>query len=483
MRRSLEDMEFRQYIGGKLVRGKSQCIPVICPGNTEEIYQLNLANNDQVKRALKEADDAFQTWSKLSVEEREEWVKKVYLVIKEHEDILVDILSLETGKLRRLAKVEIQSLYNYLIYFIEEAKNIKEEVLRDTSNNHGHNLVVREPLGVVVANLSWNLPLHNLATKLGPVLASGCTAVIKPATKTPLSTLYIGELLHKIGFPKGVLNIIAGSASEVGYTLSSSNIPAMLTLIGSTKGGKEIIGDSTTSIKRFSLELGGNAPVIITKHADIKAAAKHVATNKMMLAGQTCVSPQRTIIHQDIYTEFILEVKKLMVNAVCGTLDDDEANTGPLIDENALNNMEAFVSDAIKKGAILECGGERLDSPGKGYFYLPTLLSQVNRKMRVFREEVFGPILACMPYRSPEDAIELANDTEYGLASYIWSENVKEIQMFSQKLQFGIVNVNGPGTGPHLPHGGIKESGVGKDGSHYSLDEYYYLKCIRMGGY
>lgn len=480
---SLKDMKFYQYLNGELVKGKSQNVEVICPGTEESIYQLDMASSEQAEQALIAANAAFHTWSKLSVEEREKWMKQLYRVIEEHEETLADILSLETGKIRRFAKTEIQSLYKYLTYFLEEAKAIKGEVLRDTSNSNGHNLVVREPLGVIVANLAWNLPIHNLATKLGPVLASGCTAVIKPATKTPLSTLFIGELLHKINFPKGVLNIVAGSAEEIGHTLSSSQIPAMLTMIGSTRGGKEIIRDSTTSIKRFSLELGGNAPVIVTKHADLEAAANHCAVNKMMLAGQTCVSPQRAIIDQEVYDEFVSRVREKMNSAVFGTLNDDEANTGPMIDEKSIGRMNLFVKDALEKGAILECGGQSPESPNKGYFFSPTVLGGVNQDMRVFREEVFGPILACMPYQSINEAINLANDTEYGLSSYVWSENTREIQEIYQKLQFGIVNVNGPGTGPHLPHGGIKESGVGKDGSNYALDEYYYLKCIRVGGY
>lgn len=483
MIKSLKDLKFYQYINGELAEGESSSTEVICPGTEEHIYQLELASKGQAEQALLAADTAFQTWSRVSIEERKSWIIKLYNVIRENEDMLADILSYETGKIRRFAKNEIQALYNYLTYFIEEAKNIKNEVLRDTANKTGHHIVVREPLGVVVASLAWNLPMHNLATKLGPILASGCTAVIKPATKTPLSTLFIGKLLQQIDFPKGVINIIAGSASEIGYTLSASKIPALLTMIGSTKGGKDLIGDSTTSIKKFSLELGGNSPVIVTKHADLDKAASHCAVNKMMLAGQTCVSPQRVIIDQEVYEPFIEKVKEKMSDVVFGTLDHEQANTGPLIDKKSVETMASFVADALNLGAVLECGGQAPDQIDKGYFFSPTVISDVNQDMRVFREEVFGPILACMPYQSIDEAIELANDTEYGLSSYVWSESVVEVQAISQRLQFGIVNVNGPGTGPHLPHGGIKESGVGKDGSHYALDEYFYLKCVRVAGY
>ena len=267
--------------------------------------------------------------------------------------------------------------------------------------------------------------------------------------------MYLGEILKKIDFPKGVLNFVAGDAKEIGKPLCESPIPAMLTMIGSTKGGLDMIRDSSTSVKRFSMELGGNAPVIVTPSADLKAAAAHSMGNKMRCAGQTCVSPQRAFVHASVYDEFLRLCVEQGKTAKCGTLDED-ANTGPMISR------------------------ERPDDKKDGYYFLPTVLTHVTRDMKVFHEEVFGPILAVMPYENLDDAIEMANDTEYGLSSYIWSSELKEINKIARGIKYGIVNVNGPGTGPSVPHGGCKNSGIGKDGSRYSLEEYTYIKGMRI---
>jgi succinate-semialdehyde dehydrogenase/glutarate-semialdehyde dehydrogenase len=225
--------------------------------------------------------------------------------------------------------------------------------------------------------------------------------------------------------------------------------------------------------------LGGNAPVIVTSNADIKAAVSHCIGNKMRCAGQTCVSPQRTFVHSSIYDEFVKLAVEQGNTAKCGTMDDD-ANTGPLISKSAVECMEAIVADAVAKGARVECGGKRPGGKEKGYFFLPTVLTGVTTDMLAFREEVFGPILTVMPYNDLDEAIALANDTEYGLSSYVWSRDLNEVNKISRSLQFGIINVNGPATGPSLPHGGCKNSGIGKDGSRYSLDEYFYLKGVRI---
>lgn len=240
-----------------------------------------------------------------------------------------------------------------------------------------------------------------------------------------------------------------------------------------------MVRDSTTSVKRFSMELGGNAPVIVTPSADLSAAAAHVIGNKMRCAGQTCVAPQRAFVHRSVYREFLAMCTEIASGAQCGTLDE-QANTGPLIDEAAVARMEQLVEDAVEKGARVACGGTRPADKTSGFYFLPTILTGVMPEMRVFREEVFGPVLALMSYDTEEEAIRMANDTEYGLSSYIWSTDLSQVYRLTRGLQFGIVNVNGPGTGPAVPHGGCKNSGIGKDGSRYSLEEYTYIKGIRM---
>jgi NAD-dependent aldehyde dehydrogenases len=471
--------KFFHYINGELVKGQSRTAKIICPGNAEPVAEIQLASKDQTIQALEAAQKAFPYWSSLSLEQRGEWINRLRQAIKEETDHIQTLLLLESGKLRSHGAFETDSLVNYLSFFWEHAKCGHDEMIRDTSGGHGMYMAVREPLGVVVASLAWNFPMHNMATKLGPILASGCTAVIKPATKTPLSTMYLGEIMHKINFPKGVINFVAGDASEIGKTLCESKIPAMLTMIGSTAGGLQMIRDSATSIKRFSMELGGNAPVIIASSADIKAAAAHTVGNKMRCAGQTCVAPQRAFAHKSIYEKFLRECVNIGNTAKCGTMDDD-ANTGPLISNEAVERMEAIVADAVAKGATVACGGKRPANHRKGFYFLPTILTNVTPAMKAFNEEVFGPILSILPYEEVDEAISMANDTQYGLSSYIWCSDYNEVTKISKGLQFGIVNVNGPGTGPSYPHGGCKDSGIGKDGSIYSLEEYYYIKGMRI---
>lgn len=476
---SLPTKDFLQYINGELVHGQGRTTQICCPGNGEPVAQVALASKEQAQLALEAARDAFPEWSKLTLEERGSWMMKLRDAVLQESENLLTLLMLESGKLRSHASFETGSLTGYLSFFLEQAKSEHAQGIRDATGGKNMFLAVREPVGVVVAALAWNFPMHNLATKLGPILASGCTAVIKPATKTPLSTLYFGELLHRIGFPKGVINFVAGDAKEIGTTLCESPIPAMITMIGSTSGGLRMVRDSATTVKRFSMELGGNAPVIVAPSADLAAASAHVIGNKMRCAGQTCVAPQRAFVHRSVYQEFLELCTKIASDAQCGTLDE-QANTGPLIDEASVVRMESLVADAVEKGAKIVCGGARPADKKVGCYFLPTILTDVTPDMRVFREEVFGPLLALLPYDTEEDAIRMANNTEYGLSSYIWSNDVSQVCRMSRGLQFGIVNVNGPGTGPAVPHGGCKNSGIGKDGSRYSLEEYTYIKGIRM---
>ena len=272
--------------------------------------------------------------------------------------------------------------------------------------------------------------------------------------------------------------MVAGDAGEISKTLSSSRIPAMLTMIGSTQGGLEMLRDSATSVKRFSMELGGNAPVIVTPNADLKEAAAHTVGNKMRCAGQTCVAPQRVFVHTSVLEPFTKLCAELGNTAKCGMADED-ANTGALISQSAVERMEKIVADAVSKGAKVLCGGKRPEGK-RGFYFLPTILTDVTPDMRAVNEEIFGPIMSIIPYETEEEAIAGANDTQYGLASYVWSTDYCEVARIVKGLQFGVVNVNGPGTGPNYPHGGWKDSGIGADGSCYSLDEYFCKKGVRV---
>ena len=469
----------KQYINGELVEGQGRLIEVVSPGTGEVIGKVNAISSEQAQAALEAARDAFPAWSKLTLEQRGEWMVKLAEAITAEREKIAEIMAYETGKLYPQSFGEVSGVPRSLHFFLDQAKSNFDETIRDPMDRNLF-LSIREPLGVVVAYIAWNFPMGNLSMKLGAVMASGCTAVIKPATRTPLSTLYLGEIMNRIGFPAGVINFVAGSARDVSSVLTTSEIPAMLTLIGSSQAGRDLIRDSATSIKRFSLELGGNAPVIVTKNADVAAAAGASMGGKMFNAGQICVSAQRVIVERAVHDEFVAVAKSIADGAKCGSVYDEDCNTNPLITPEAVVRMEALVADALEKGATLVAGGKRPEGIDKGNYFLPTVLTNVTTDMRVFREEIFGPILAVMAYDDLDDAIALGNDTEYGLYSYAWTRDIVEANKIARGLQFGSVSINGGGGGIMVPHGGVKESGVGKDGSKYGLDEYYYIKSIRV---
>jgi len=469
----------KQYINGELVEGQGALIPVVCPGDGEVIGQVHAVSAEQAQQALEAARDAFPSWSRLTLEERAVWIGKLADAIREEQAKIGEIMAYETGKFLPAAIGEASCVPRSLDFFLNQARSNYDETIRDPREKTMF-LSVREPLGVVVAYIAWNFPMGNLSMKLGAVLASGCTAVIKPATHTPLSTLYLGEIMHRIGFPAGVINFVTGSARDVSAVLTRSKIPAMLTLIGSSAAGRELVRDSATSIKRFSLELGGNAPVIVTANADVAMAAAACMGGKMHNAGQICVSPQRVFVERPVHDAFVAEARRIAGEARCGSVRDEGCNVSPLITPEAVVRMEALVADAVAKGARVEAGGTRPADRDKGNYFLPTVLTGVTTDMRVFREEVFGPILAVMPYDDLDAAIALGNDTEYGLYAYGWTKDIVEANKIARGLCFGSVAINGGGGGIQVPHGGVKESGVGKDGSKYGLDEYYYIKSIRV---
>ena len=475
----MEKHRFSQYINGKLVEGEGREIDVICPGNNEIITYFKTASAGQALEALEAAEQAFPAWSRLSVDQRGEWMLKLQQAIIAEQESLLQLLMLETGKLRADAQDEINNLINCFSFCLETAKGYYDETIRDESGSC-FNLMVREPLGVVVGYLAWNFPLHNVSAKIGPVLASGCTAVLKPATKTPLSTLYLGEIMAKIGFPAGVINFVAGSAGEIGTVLTQSKIPALISLIGSSEAGRKLIRDSATSIKRFSLELGGNAPFIVTPHACLQEAVDRCVGSQRYVASQNCTGVQRVIVHETVYEQFLKMVLDQGRDVRCGTGDEPDCNMGPMITEASVERMESLVADAVEKGGKVILGGSRPADKKRGFYFLPTFITDVTRDMRIFREEIFGPICAIMTYRTMEEAIDIANDTEYGLTAYVWSHNADEITKYARALRFGTISVNGGCDGVHMPHGGIKESGVGKDGGRWSMEEYYYAKGIRL---
>lgn len=465
---------FTNYIGGKTVEGKGLLVRVINPATEDIAGEFLAADASLAREALVSAQKAFPVWSGMTLNERSSWICKLKNALLEEKEEILNILMSETGKPLSNADYDFGMLIQCLEYYPEEAKRLTGKIIEDYSNSF-RNFIVHRPLGVVVGYLAWNFPLLNVGYKLGPALASGCTCILKPSTKTPLATMKIGEIAENIGFPSGAFNIIAGNHGEISKVLSESDITKMITIIGSSRAGREIVAESSNSIKRYSLELGGNAPAIVMPDADIDRAAYYICDLKYANAGQICVDVNRVFVHESVHEDFINDVTKYSEAVKLGWGREDGAMMGPMISKAAQERMNALVEDAVSKGAKVICGGRAADKP-KGNYFMPTVLDGVTPQMRVYKEEIFGPILPILTYKDGDDIVEMANDTEYGLASYLFAKDYKNVFEISEKLDFGTVCVNEPLFAINLPHGGLKESGVGKDCSSYSLEEYYVIK-------
>lgn len=468
------------YIGGRLIdaaEGKKHA--VICPANEEKVAEIAWAGEKDAHLALEAAQKGFQYWSKLSLSERAQWMGKLRTAVLEKERELRSAMVYEMGKTYAGAWEDIEAVINALEWYPSAMKNMRDEQIPDYENTHTHKMV-HQPAGVAVAYLAWNFPLLNVGFKLGPALASGCSLIIKPSALSPLSAYMIGQILYDIDFPAGVVNILCGPSSEVATTMTKSKIPAVLTMIGSTETGQKVIADSTTSIKKLGMELGGNAPFIVFEDAEFEKALDLAIALKFGNSGQICVAANRIFVHQSIYDRFLKAFVKRASRLKLGHGVDSDADMGPMVSRKDRDRMFDLVEDAVSKGAKLEYGGKIPEGKEKGNWIEPTVLSGMTPEMDVFRKETFGAIGALMSFENDDEVLKLANDTEYGLASYIFTNNHQRIERFSRDLQFGEIQINGVKYSIYLPHGGIKNSGLGHDCSHLALDDYLVKKRISM---
>ena len=468
------------YIDGQLVdasEGEKQ--QVVCPANGEVIAEIAKAGEEDAHKALASAQKGFKYWSKLSLTERTEWMQKLRTAVLEREEELRAAIVHEMGKTYEGSWEDIEAVINALDWYPNAMKNLREEQIPDYENTHTHKMI-QKPAGVAVAYLAWNFPLLNLGFKIGPALASGCSIIIKPSAASPLSAYILGEILESINFPAGVVNILAGPSATVATTMTKSTIPAVLTMIGSTETGKRVIADSTTSIKKFGMELGGNAPFIIFDDADFDKALDLAIGLKYGNTGQICVAANRIFVHSSIYEKFVNAYVKRASDLKLGFGMDKEVQMGPLVTRADRDRMFDLVDDALQKGAKLEYGGKIPEGMENGNWIEPTVLTNISTDMDLFRKETFGPIAPIMSFETDDEVLELANDTEYGLASYIFTNNHDRIHRFSDELEFGEVQVNGVKYAIYLPHGGIKNSGIGHDCSHLALDDYLVKKRISI---
>ena len=464
------------YIGGKIVEG-SAVYSITNPATMETVASINGASEKDVQLALQCAQNAFPAWSTTSVENRIEWMMKLKHALIENEQPLREAVHLEMGKSWASTHDDYSMLIDSLDYY---AKLIKEKALLDESQSVAdyQHQITRTPIGVAAAFLAWNFPLLNIAYKVGPAMAAGCPLIIKPSQKTSLSACVFGEICESIALPDGVINIVCGDDQLVGDTISASTIPALISLIGSASVGKHVIKTGATSIKRYSMELGGNAPVIVLDDADLDLASEIVATMKTANAGQICVTPNRVFVHSTVHDEFVARVKTKLENVKVGFDKSQDIDMGPLIDMQAWERIDQTVKNAISEGAVLELGGGRPTGIDKGAFYAPTLLTKVTKDMSIYKNEVFGPVVSVIAFSELDKVIEAANDTEAGLSSFIFSKNKEAASNIAKQLAFGEVHVNGICYAINLPHCGLKQSGTGVDCSEFALDEYFAVKRV-----
>ncbi|WP_299713736.1 NAD-dependent succinate-semialdehyde dehydrogenase [uncultured Tenacibaculum sp.] len=471
----------KMYIDGQLVDAISgERSNVVCPATGEVIAEIAKAGKEDAEKVLLAAEKGFKYWSALSLGERTAWMQKLRTAILEKQEELRTAMVYEMGKTYGGGAEDIDRLVEALEWYPAAMKNMREEQIPDYENTHTHKMISK-PAGVVVAYLAWNFPILNIGYKIGPVLASGCSLIIKPSEISPLSAYLIGEILNDINFPPGVVNIIEGPSEIVAKTMTSSKIPAVITMIGSTETAKKIIAESTTSIKRFGLELGGNAPFIVFDDADFDKALDLAVALRFGNSGQVCVAANRIFVHKSIYDKFVKAYAKKAseLKVGLGTKENPDVFMGPLASRKGRDRMLTLINDAVDKGATLEFGGEiPTDLPEGGNWLEPTVLSGVSTDMKVFKEEIFGPVAGIMSFETDEEVLALANDTEYGLASYIFTNNHQRIARFTEELDFGEIQINGVKYAIYLPHGGFKESGIGHDCSHLALEDYLVKKRV-----
>ncbi len=455
-------------------------LAVTNPANGEVIAEVAKCGAAETRRAIGAAEAAMVDWRQISAKERAALLRKWFNLMLEAREDLAQILTAEQGKPLAEARGEVAYGASYIEWFAEEAKRVYGDTIPAPSKDK-RIVCIKQPVGVVACITPWNFPNAMLTRKIAPALAVGCTVVCKPASATPLSAYAFAELAVRAGIPPGVINIITGRTSEIGKELTSNPTVRKLTFTGSTAVGKKLMAACASTVKRTSMELGGNAPFIVFDDADLDAAVAGAIFCKFRNAGQTCVCANRILVQESIYDEF---VEKLMAAAAGLKIGDGTAEgvmIGPLINEGAANDVLAFVDDAVGKGAKVVAGGQR--SNLGSCFVEPTILTNASDDMRVFREEIFGPVAPLFKFRTEEEAIAMANDTEVGLACYFYTRDIGRIWRVGEALEYGIVGINdGFISNEMAPFGGVKESGQGREGSKYGMDDYLEIKYMCMGG-
>ncbi len=481
LQKSSQFMKQANLINGEWVAADSgKTIDVINPATGLVIGTVPNAGKAETKRAIDAAAEAFKTWRKTSALERSKLMRKLHDAILENQDALAELLTLEQGKSLAESKGEVGMSAAYILWYAEEARRTYGDTVPSPWADR-RIMVTKEPVGVIGAITPWNFPSSMLARKIGPALASGCTAVVKPATQTPYSGLVWGLLCEQAGIPKGVVNILTGSASEIGGEITSNPLVRKITFTGSTEIGKILIKQAADTVKKVSMELGGNAPFIVFDDADIDRAVDGAIMAKFRNSGQTCVCTNRFLVQAGIYDSFVEKFAAKTAKLKIGNGLEAGTEQGPLIDEKAVEKVEEFIVDAKQKGGKVVTGGKRHSLGGS--FFEPTVISDAKPDMMFTTEEIFGPVAPVYKFETEQEAIDLANNTQFGLAGYFYTQDLGRVFRVSESLKYGMVGVNeGLITTVEAPFGGVKESGLGKEGGHQGIEDYLDTKYVCIGG-
>ncbi|WP_372778988.1 NAD-dependent succinate-semialdehyde dehydrogenase [Litorivivens sp.] len=468
------------YANGQWIDGETgDATEVFNPATGELVGSVPKLSGAQTRAVIEQANTAFAAWKKLTAKERCGLLRKWFDLITAHADDIAKIMTAEQGKPLAEAKGEVGYAASFIEWFSEEGKRTYGDVIPSPSSDK-RLVVVKEPIGVCAAITPWNFPAAMITRKAAPALAAGCSMIVRPADATPLTALALAVLADEAGIPAGVFNVITGKSRELGAELTSSPIIRKLSFTGSTEVGRVLMEQCSPTLKKLSMELGGNAPFIVFDDADLDAAVAGAVASKYRNAGQTCVCTNRLYVHDKVYDAFAEKLAAAVGQLKVGNGFDEGVTQGPMIDGGAVAKVEEHINDALAKGARTVCGGNRL-ALGENFFE-PTVLADVTQDMLIASEETFGPVAPLFRFSSDEAVIRMANDTEFGLASYFYSRDISRVWRVAEALEYGMVGINtGIISNEVAPFGGVKQSGFGREGSHYGIDEYMSLKYMCMG--
>lgn len=479
--RAQDLLRTRCYINGEWVNaGNGRTMPVHNPATGGLLAEVPACGADETRKAIVAAESALPAWRARTAAERGQILRRWAELLLEHQDDLALLMTSEQGKPLAEARGEVVYAASFFEWFAEEGKRAYGDVIPSPQSDR-RLLVIKQPVGVCAAITPWNFPAAMITRKLGPAMAAGCTMVFKPAEQTPLTAFALAELGERAGVPAGVFNVVSGNPVAIGAELTSNPVVRKLSFTGSTEVGRLLMQQCAPTLKKLSLELGGNAPFIVFDDADLDAAVEGAMISKYRNAGQTCVCANRFLVQSGVYEAFAEKLAAKVASLKVGNGVNEGVNQGPLIDEAAVCKVEGLVTDAISQGAKVVGGGGRHELGGT--FYKPTVLTGVLPQMRVAREEIFGPVAPLFRFEQESEAITMANNTEFGLAAYFYARDIGRVWRVSEALEYGMVGVNtGLVSTAVAPFGGVKQSGLGREGSYYGLDEYLEIKYIAMAG-